>query len=201
MRHVPEVSVVLPFADDEDIIGTAVRRLAAHLEERGLAYEIVAVDEDSRDNSHAVLALLKPEVPALRISNAQGRGRGFACGAQRARGRLLWLIEPQAATSSPLSPFGRAYRRVSRGERDLVSVDQRFAVCHRLHCLPAIDGMRAGGWSFQRKLVKRANARDLVVDQQIVGGSRRGRIANRQISRLLGRFAPARFARSERVFW
>ena len=58
MSQIPDVSVVVPFADDEDVIGTAVRRLASHLTEREISFEIIAVDEDSGDNSHAILALL-----------------------------------------------------------------------------------------------------------------------------------------------
>lgn len=190
MQHIPDVSVVLPFGDDEDLIGTAVRRVSAHLRERGLSFEIVAVDEASGDNSHAVLALLRPDMPELRIANAPGRGRGFASGAQRARGRTLWLIAATAAARSPLSPFGRAYRRVHRGELDLVSVERRFVVCHRTRALSAIDGLRGAGSAFQRRLLKRSLGRDLAVEQQVIGGAR-GRFApsERAISRLLGAFA------------
>ncbi|HUH03454.1 MAG TPA: hypothetical protein VML75_15765 [Kofleriaceae bacterium] len=190
MPHIPDVSVVLPFGDDEDLIGTAVRRVSAHLRERGLSFEIVAVDEHSGDNSHAVLALLRPDLPELRITNAPGRGRGFASGAQRARGRTLWLIAATAAARSPLSPFGRAYRRVQRGELDLVSVERRFVVCHRTRALSAIDGLRGGATVFQRRLLKRSLGRDLAVEQQEIGGSR-GRFApsQRTLSRLLGAFA------------
>ena len=70
-----DVSVVLPFGDDEDVIGTAVRRVASHLREHGLSFELIAVDEDSGDNSHAVLALLRSDFGELRISHAAGRGR------------------------------------------------------------------------------------------------------------------------------
>lgn len=202
MPPIPDLSVVVPFADDEDVIGTAVRRLAEHLSQRDLSFEIIAVDEDSGDNSHAILALLRPDLPELRISNAPGRGRGYAYGAHRARGRALWLIGAHEAARAPLSPMGRAYRRVARGEADMVSVEQRFVICHRLHCLPAIEGMRGIGWSFQRKLVKRCASRRLVVDSQLIGGSRalpRGRINPRPLSRLIGALAPA--WQSSRPLW
>lgn len=204
MSKVPDVSVILPFADHEDVIGTAVRRLSAHLRELGFGFELIAVDEDSGDNSHAVLALLRPDFPELHISNAPGRGRGIACGARRARGKALWVIEPTVAAASPLAPFGRAHRRVVRGERELVAVGARFIIGNRTRCLPVIDGMRGTGWSFQRKLARRAQARGLAVEHQVVGGAHRARApGERRLSRLLGALAPARFSplRAERNLW
>src|SRR5678810_512030 len=78
-----DVSVILPFGDDEEFVGIAVRRTAEHLRALGLAFEILAIDEDSGDNSHAVLALLRAEVPELRVTHAPGRGRGVDVGAQQ----------------------------------------------------------------------------------------------------------------------
>ena len=84
-----DLSVVLPFADHEDVIGTAVRGLASTSPRaRSRRSRSIAVDEDSGDNSHAVLGSAPPEVPELPISNAPGRGRGIAS-ALVARGRAL----------------------------------------------------------------------------------------------------------------
>ena len=79
-----DVSVILPFGDDEEAVGIAVRHTAQHLRGIDLKFEILAIDEDSGDNSHAVLALLRAEVPELRVTHAPGRGRGVDVGAGRA---------------------------------------------------------------------------------------------------------------------
>src|SRR3569832_2960581 len=84
-----DVSVILPFGDDEEAVGVAVRRTAEYLRNLGVAFELLAIDEDSGDNSHAVLALLRAEVPELRVTHAPGRGRGVDVGAARAQGMLL----------------------------------------------------------------------------------------------------------------
>src|SRR6188768_1641269 len=94
------VSVVLPFGDDEEFVGIAVRRTAEHLRSLSLAFEILAIDEDSGDNSHAVLALLRAEVPELRVTHAPGRGRGVDVGAARAQGTLLAVATPDVASGS-----------------------------------------------------------------------------------------------------
>ncbi len=69
-----DVSVILPFGDDEEAVGIAVRGTGEHLRGLGLGFEILAIDEDSGDNSHAVLALLRAEVPELRVTHASGKG-------------------------------------------------------------------------------------------------------------------------------
>ncbi len=205
MPYTFDVSVVMPFVDDEDVIGAAVRRLAAHLRECGRSFEIIAVDEDSGDNSHAVLALLRPNIPELRIASAVGRGRGYYAGAQRARGRLLWLVDPNSAMT-PLAPFGRAYRRVARGELDLVAADHRFVVCHRTNTLPVIEGVRGSGAGYRRRLAKRAEARGLEVETLVIGGARRVNrgLGHAAVSWLFETIGPSRFGRNflaERSRW
>jgi glycosyltransferase involved in cell wall biosynthesis len=205
MPYTFDVSVVMPFGDDEDVIGAAVRRLSAHLREYGATFEIIAVDEASGDNSHAVLALLRPNIPELRIASAVGRGRAYYAGAQRARGHVLWLIDPDAAMT-PLAPFGRAYRRVSRGELDLVAVDHRFALCHRTNALPVIEGLRGSGHGYRRRLAKRAEARGLATETLVIGGASRSNrgIGHAAVSWLFETIGPARLGRNilaERQRW
>lgn len=172
-----DVSVVVPFRDDEEVIGAAIKSLADHLREHALGFEILAVDEDSGDNSHAVLALIRaahPELhPVLRILQAPGRGRdrGYGHGARHARGRVLLLIDPHQARE-PIDAFASAYEQVLRGERDVV-VAERFVVAHRTRSWPALDGIRGSGHQFQRRLVRRARGRRLAVEPRGAGG--RGR--------------------------
>src|SRR5205085_8402008 len=106
-----DVSVVLPFGDDEEAVGIAVRRTAEHLRGLGVSFEILAIDEDSGDNSHAVLALLRADVPELRVTHAPGRGRGVDVGASRAQGTLLVVTTPDVASAS-LDGVGDACRRL-----------------------------------------------------------------------------------------
>ena len=95
-----DVSVILPFGDDEEAVGIAVRHTAAYFRGLGLSFEILAIDEDSGDNSHAVLALLRAEVPELRVTHAPGRGRGVDVGAARAQGAVLLVSTPDVASAS-----------------------------------------------------------------------------------------------------
>lgn len=164
-----DVSVIVPFSDHEEVIGSACGRIARHLGELGLTYEILAVDEASGDNSHAVLGLLRRSLVSLRIVAGARPGRGFAIGAACARGRALLLIDPDAALRS-LAPFGRAHARIARGDVDLAVVRGRFAVAKRARALSVVDGVQGNGAAFERRLVRRAESRGLLIES-VDGGT------------------------------
>lgn len=158
-----EVSVVVPFGDDEDAIGNAVQRLAAHLRGLALPFEILAVDEDSGDNSHAVLALMRAQVPELRVIHAPGKGRGADAGASRAQGRMLWMVDPDTALGN-LAPATLAIQQVAAGQVDAVVVHDHYVVANRVRALPAIAGLRGRADARRRRLARRMAARGLRLD-------------------------------------
>src|SRR5437764_4555424 len=157
-----DVSVILPFGDDEEAVGVAVKRTAEYLRGLDLAFEIIAIDEDSGDNSHAVLALLRAEVPELRVTHAPGRGRGVDVGASRAQGTLLVVSTPDVASAS-LDGIGDACRRLFAGEGDAEVALARFTVAHRVRALVAVRGARLLGAAMHRRLAKRPQVRNRAV--------------------------------------
>jgi hypothetical protein len=181
-----DVSVVLPFGDDEEAVGVAVKRTAEHLRGLGLTFEVLAIDEDSGDNSHAVLALLRAEVPELRVTHAPGRGRGVDLGAGRAQGTLLLIATPDVASGS-LDGAGEACRRLLAGDGDAEVALGRYTVVHRMRSLAAVRGTRLLGAAMHRRLSKRLTLQQLAVR---VSGSA-GAAAGTAVSRLR---AFARFA-------
>ncbi len=157
-----DVSVILPFGDDEEFVGIAVRRTAEHLRGLGLSFEILAVDEDSADNSHAVLALLRGEVPELRVTHASARGRGIDVGAGRAQGTLLVVSTPDVASAS-LDGVGDACRRLLAGEGDAEVALTRYTVAHRIRALAAFRGARLLGPAMHRRIAKRLQVGNLAI--------------------------------------
>ena len=157
-----DVSVIMPFGDDEEAVGIAVRHTAQHLRGLDLKFEILAIDEDSGDNSHAVLALLRAEVPELRVTHAPGRGRGVDVGAGRAQGALLLVATPDVAAAS-LDGAGDACRRLLAGEGDAEVALARFTVAHRIRALAAFRGARFVGAAMHRRLAKRLQVQGLSV--------------------------------------
>lgn len=157
-----DVSVIMPFGDDEEAVGVAVRRTAEHLRGLGLRFEILAIDEDSGDNSHAVLALLRAEVPELRVTHAPSRGRGVEIGAQRAQGSLLLIATPDVA-SAALDGAGDACRRLLANEGDAEIALGRFTAAHRMRTLDVFRSLRLVGPAMHRRIAKRLQIRSLSV--------------------------------------
>lgn len=157
-----DVSVVLPFGDDEEALGIAVKRTAEYLRGLGLAFEILAIDEDSGDNSHAVLALLRGEVPELRVTHAPGKGRGVDVGAQRAQGTLLLVSTPDVAAAS-LDGVGEAVRRLLAQESDAEVALGRYSIARRVRALAAFRGAKLVGAAMHRRLAKRLQLQSIAV--------------------------------------
>jgi hypothetical protein len=158
-----DVSLLIPFADDEDRIGRMVRRLAGHLTGQELRHEILAVDEHSGDNSVALLGLLAQiELPQLQILTAQP-GRGFAAASARARGRVLWFCDV-ARHDAPLSPFARGYARLCDGQVDVILVEGRYALARRTRVAPVVESIVGREQRFERRLRRRALLADLRVE-------------------------------------
>jgi len=161
-----DVSVVVPFTDDEERIGALLAKVAAHLRALGLRFEILAVDEDCRDNTLPLVQYLSTRLPELRVLLAE-HGLGFATGAAFARGQVVWLLDPEAP--SPCLPFRRAHERLVAGLTDVVAIRGRFLACRRSRAWKLLAEVRGRGESYQRRLLRRAGARRLHVTEWIGG--------------------------------
>lgn len=157
-----DISIILPFGDDEEAVGIAVRRAADYLRAQQLSFELLAIDEDSGDNSHAVLALLRAEVPELRVTHARGRGRGVDVGVGRAQGTLLLIITPEVA-SAALDGVADACRRVLSGDSDAEVALGRYTIAHRVRALTAFRNIKLLGAAMHRRIAKRLQLQTLSV--------------------------------------
>ena len=90
----PEVSVVVPVYNEAGAAPDLAREIAAAF--RGWNFEIVFVDDCSRDDTRGRLAALKSEIPSLRIlahgSNA-GQSRAVRTGVLAARGDIIVTLD------------------------------------------------------------------------------------------------------------
>jgi hypothetical protein len=160
----PDISVVLAIRNDEETVGHQVRAIAAHLRGLGRSFEIVAVNDGSRDNSLSIVNLLAPHVPELRLLGSNVAGRAFLRGASEARGHALILLEANKPIS--LGPLGWALSRLEAG-REAVILRGRYIVARRLLALPIIVRASGPGLLFEHVFERRAQ--DLGID---VVGSR-----------------------------
>lgn len=152
----------MPFGDDEEAVGIAVRRTAEYFRNLNVAFELLAIDEDSGDNSHAVLALLRGEVPELRVTHAPARGRGVDTGSARAQGSLLVIITPDVAAAS-LDGIADACRRLLANDGDAEVYLGRYTVAHRVRSLAVFRGAKLVGAAMHRRISKRLQVKNLAL--------------------------------------
>jgi glycosyltransferase involved in cell wall biosynthesis len=90
------LSVVIPIYDEEENIPSLVERLRSALKRLGLSYEIIAVDDGSRDNGAAVLKRYAAEIPELKIVRFRrnsGQAAAIMAGLDRATGEIIITID------------------------------------------------------------------------------------------------------------
>ena len=90
----PDISVVAPVFDEEGAAPGLAREIAAAFEGRN--FEIVFVDDASRDGTRAALMALQSEIPQLRVlphrRNA-GQSRAIRTGVLAARGAVIVTLD------------------------------------------------------------------------------------------------------------
>jgi dolichol-phosphate mannosyltransferase len=90
----PDVSIVVPVFDEEGAAPALAREIAAAF--AGRAYELVFVDDASRDGTRAALEALRAEIPALRLlghAKNAGQSRAIRSGVLAARGAIVVTLD------------------------------------------------------------------------------------------------------------
>ena len=75
----PRMSVVSPAYNEEMTVAGTVSAVRAWLEERGVTYEVVVVDNASTDRTVEVLEPLLDEPRVRMLRNQVNRGKGYSC--------------------------------------------------------------------------------------------------------------------------
>ncbi|MBN8551996.1 MAG: glycosyltransferase family 2 protein [Caulobacterales bacterium] len=90
----PKISVVVPVHDEEGAAGPLAREIAEAF--KGRDYEMVFVNDASRDGTLAELEALKAEIPQLRILNHAmnaGQSRAVRSGVMAARAPIIVTLD------------------------------------------------------------------------------------------------------------
>ncbi|MDP8909351.1 MAG: glycosyltransferase family 2 protein, partial [Chloroflexota bacterium] len=73
------ISAVLPAYNEEEVIADSVAAMVATLESLGAEYEVIVVDDGSRDRTTEIVERLGRANPRVRlVSHGQNRGYGAA---------------------------------------------------------------------------------------------------------------------------
>lgn len=90
------LTVVVPMFDEEDVLPIFVARMRPVLDGLGVSYELLAVDDGSRDRTAALLAAAQQDWPQLRLVRLlrnSGHQAALSAGFRRARGDQLVTID------------------------------------------------------------------------------------------------------------
>lgn len=138
-----DISVVVPVHNESGAVAGLVQEIAAALD--GWAYEMIFVDDASKDDTHAKLVALKATYPALRVlanrKNA-GQSRAIMNGVLAARAPVIGTLDGDGQNdpadlpallqqlNRPDAPQGLAFvggRRVKRQDSQAKKIASRFA--------------------------------------------------------------------------
>ena len=98
----PDLSIILPIYNEAENIPLLYDELVPVLESIGCSFEIIAVDDGSRDSSFALLAALHERDPRLRVVRLRrnfGQTAAFAAGFDRATGATILTMDADLQNS------------------------------------------------------------------------------------------------------
>lgn len=111
---------MIPVYNSEGIVGTTLERTARFFEQRGLSYEIVAVNDGSRDDSWGVVrdcARKNPRIVAVNLLRNYGQHNANMCGFMHAAGD--WVVTMDDDMQNPPEEIDHLIEKAAEGH-DLV---------------------------------------------------------------------------------
>jgi glycosyltransferase involved in cell wall biosynthesis len=94
MAAAPQISIVVPVFDEEGAAPALAREIAAAF--AGRDYEMIFVDDASRDGTRAALKAVQAEIPQLRVLTHRrnsGQSRSIRSGVLAARGEVIVTLD------------------------------------------------------------------------------------------------------------
>ena len=117
----PDLSVVFPVFNEEENLPILLDEIAKALDGRGWSYEIVAVDDGSRDRSLAVLREQRAKHPMLRIlSFEKNSGQTAALDAAWRAARGRFVVSLDADLQNDPADIPRMMQKLDESGADMV---------------------------------------------------------------------------------
>lgn len=167
-----DLSVVIPIYDEEENIPRLIPEVHAALRPTGLTYELICVDDGSRDRSFERLARLASEDPALTVVRFRrnfGQTAAIQAGLDEARGELVVLMD--ADLQNDPADIPRMVERLRADDLDLVAgwrarrqdafLNRRLPSMIANRIIGMTTGVHLHDYGCTLKLMRREVAKDL----------------------------------------
>lgn len=122
MSSKPDISVVVPLFNEDESLPELVEWIDRVMVQNAFSYEIIMVDDGSRDRSWEVIQELRlrfPELRGLRFRRNYGKSAALHVGFEAARGKVVITMDADLQDSPDEIP--ELYRMISEEKYDLVS--------------------------------------------------------------------------------
>ncbi|MEE2828756.1 MAG: glycosyltransferase family 2 protein, partial [Myxococcota bacterium] len=215
-RPVPELSVVIPAHNEAPSLELVTQRVRDVLEREERSFELIVVDDGSRDGTAETLERLHREDPRIRariLAYRHGKSAALTCGFRAARGRIVVTMDADLQDLPEEIP--KLIRTLEEEELDLVQAwraernDPRYKVFASWvfnTCCFVFSGLRLRDVNCGLKVLRRSVARRLRLGDDMHrfipilvhrSGGRVGEVAVRHARRAFGRskYGPMRYLR------
>jgi len=118
----PQITVLVPLYNEEESLPELTAWITKVMQENGYSFEILFVDDGSRDDSWKVITQLKSEYPQVRgikFLRNYGKAAGLNVGFENARGEVVITMDADLQDSPDEIP--ELYRMITEEGFDLVS--------------------------------------------------------------------------------
>jgi glycosyltransferase involved in cell wall biosynthesis len=121
----PELSIIVPAYNEEQRLLPTLLRLDAYLSKGSQSYEIVVVDDGSKDGTVALVERTMPAIPNLRVVRQtpnRGKGAAVRLGMLAANGRIRVMCDadgsmPPEQMAALLAPIAAGKSAIAIGSR------------------------------------------------------------------------------------
>lgn len=118
----PEYSIVVPVYNSQETLETLFSRIKAVFNGSGKSFEVVFIDDCSKDSSWEILTKLKKEFPqeimAIRLSRNYGQHNAVFCGFEHSRADLIVTIDDDLQI--PPEEIPKLIETFTKSDADLV---------------------------------------------------------------------------------
>jgi polyisoprenyl-phosphate glycosyltransferase len=164
--EIPDISVVLPCFNERDHVELEIKRIRAALEDAGLEYELICVDDGSTDGTREILEAT-PGIRTILLPRNQGSGTARRIGTQQATGRVVvWtdadMTYPNERIPELVAQLDDTYdqvvgaRKTEAGTYKLFRVPAKWAIRKLAAYLTGttIPDLNSGLRAFKRKVAE-----------------------------------------------